>query len=209
MAKYLIVGDSQGAGPPGVAAERRLTALGHTVRRIGNSGRGPYDYVRTPDLWTQYTQGARDFRPDHVLLIFGSNDIANANLERALGQMKSGVAPPVWLSGPPRYEDAEAQARGQAIHDMNLRVFTAARYIDAYPWTGPEVPRAPDGLHFTSGGGAAWGVPLADEFARRVAAGGAVRLPFVGGASPVAAVVTALLGTAALGVIVALVMRRR
>lgn len=141
--------------------------MGHTVLRIGNSGMGPYDYSRLPELWNQYIGAVNTFRPDHILLIFGSNDAANENLRNGLKRMKDAVRPPVWLSGPPHYGAADAQIRGAAIREVYKNVFTGNRFIDPYPWTGPDVPRAPDGLHFTAAGGNAWGMPLAEEFARR------------------------------------------
>lgn len=168
MAKILIFGDSQAAGAPGQSAERSLKAAGHTVRRFGNVGRGPYDYVREPALWSQYTAAIREFNPDAVLAIFGSNDTANSALEHAMIRIRDAVRPPVFFSGPPAYPDANANARGSAIRDMAKRVWGDGRYIDAWPWTGGSEGRARDGLHFTAQGGARWGEPLAAELLRRV-----------------------------------------
>ena len=168
MAKVLIFGDSQAAGAPGQTAERALKAAGHTVRRFGNVGMGPADYVRLPALWSQYTAAIRDFTPDAVLAIFGSNDVANSALEQAMIRIRDAVRPPVFFSGPPQYPSHENNVRGAAIRDMAARVWGPQRYIDAWPWTDGSTGRAGDGLHFTASGGARWGDPLAAELGRRI-----------------------------------------
>lgn len=168
--KVLIMGDSQAAGPPGSHMEQKLTQAGHRVQRVGNPGKGPYDYVRLPELWSQYTNAVASFAPDVILLVFGSNDPASRSLESAMRQIKDRVRPRVYYTGPPRYADPEAQSRGQGIKDIAQRVYGASRYIDAYPFTGPEAGRAPDGLHFTRAGGEPWGQGAVNELLRREAA---------------------------------------
>lgn len=166
MAKILICGDSQ-AGNPGAAMERRLKELGHAVTRISNVGKGPYDYVRLPELWSQYSTAARSEAWALIWLIFGSNDVANQKLEHALAKMKSSVRPKVCLSGPPQYPAAESQARGAAIREVYMRAF-GADYFDSYPFTGVERARAKDGLHLTPTGAEAWGLAMAAEAVRRI-----------------------------------------
>lgn len=186
--RVLIVGDSQAAGPPGQHADAKLRAAGHETLRIGNSGRGPYDYVRMPELWAQYTGAVRDFRPDVILLVFGSNDAPGTSLLNALTRMKQAVVLPVFLSGPPRYPASDAQARGASIKANYQSVF-GARFIDAYPYTDPSLPRAPDGLHFTREGGRLWGESVADRLldaARGLPPGGAALGPPVAPAAGLA-----------------------
>ncbi|MDX2093695.1 MAG: SGNH/GDSL hydrolase family protein [Kofleriaceae bacterium] len=168
MAKtFCIVGDSQSVFPGGVA-ERELERLGHTVRRLSNTGKGPHDYVRTPKLWTAYTSLVRSTEPDGVLLVFGSNDAPNAHLEKSLQTMKGAVRPKVLLSGPPMYPDPEHQKYGAAIREVYMRVF-GEDYIDSYPHTGVELSRAPDKLHFTKAGAETWGVAMAAALVQRFA----------------------------------------
>jgi lysophospholipase L1-like esterase len=176
MAKILIFGDSQAAGAPGSAAERALKAAGNEVRRFGNVGRGPADYVRDPSLWSQYTRAVADFAPDAVLAVFGSNDVANAALEQGMIRIRDAVRPPVFFSGPPQYPNPTNNMRGAAIRDMAKAVWGDERYIDAYPWTAGAAGRAADGLHFTASGGERWGAPLASELSRRLT-GVALPLP--------------------------------
>lgn len=149
--KILIIGDSQAAGPVGAAVESRLRQEGHQVVRIGHSGHGAYDWTRMH--WDEYESALRG-RPDDVLLIFGSNDPANDSLRGALRRFKDSAGR-VWYAGPPRYGDATAQARGAGIRAMVREEF-GDRFLDAYPYTGSAVPRAPDGLHFTRAGGDVW-----------------------------------------------------
>lgn len=167
MAKVLIFGDSQAAGPPGAATERALKAAGFQVRRFGNVGMGPLAYVQRSELWNQYVSAVRDFQPDYVVAMFGSNNVASASLEQAMARIRDGVRPPVFYSGPPAYPDATANQRGAAIRDLAKRVWGDARYIDAWPWTGGTAGRAADGLHFTVAGGDRWGLPLAEELVKR------------------------------------------
>ena len=215
MAKVLIVGDSQAQGTPGSYAQRKFEAAGHTVQRISQHGCGPIDWssdavsagCRTPGLWTRYTSKVASFRPDVIVLIYGSNDFGS-RLDDALRQMASRVSPPVWMSGPPMYPAEDRQRLGTTIRATNQEVF-GDRWIDAWPHTPLSLPRDSLQAHLPGEAGRPWGEAIADQVMRGMAAGGAVRLPFGRSASPVAAVVTALLGTAALGVVVALVMRRR
>lgn len=167
MAKILIVGDSQSVNP-GKAAERKLKLLGHETKRVSNTGMGPYDYVRIPDLWNQYTSAVLSFHPDLIVLVFGSNDPPNKNLRDALRKIKNSVKPKVILTGPPRYADPTHQANGEQIRVAYAAVF-ATDYFDSYPYTSPSLSRAPDGLHFTLTGAVPWGEAIANEAARRVA----------------------------------------
>lgn len=176
MAKILIVGDSQSVNP-GAVAKRVLQSHGHTVRIVSNVGRGPYDYVRMPELWSQYTGAISAFGPDIIMLIFGHNDAPNANLRRALGELKTRVRPKVLMTGPPLYADPAAQAEGQTIKGMNAEVY-GADYFDAYPFTATTLPHAPPTAtfplnpHFTMAGATPWGEAIAGEIERRLAAGG-------------------------------------
>lgn len=158
--KVLIVGDSQAAGPPGAAVERILRSEGHRVVRIGHSGHGAADWSRMH--WSEYQAALRDLSPDDVILIFGSNDPANESLQSALRRFKDSAGR-VWYAGPPRYRDSTAQARGAGIREMVRREF-GDRFLDAYPYTGESVPRAPDGLHFTRAGGDVWGTGIVRDW---------------------------------------------
>jgi lysophospholipase L1-like esterase len=156
----LLVGDSQAAGPPGRAAERALVAQGHSVTRVGHVGHGAADWVRLHGA--QYAELLDTTRPDAVVLMFGSNDPANLALEEALRFFQHS-APVVYYTGPPRYPDRpNVHVSAAAIRYMAQGVF-GARYIDAWPHTGPEAARARDGLHFTREGGEAWGQAVAQR----------------------------------------------
>jgi len=172
MSRILIVGDSQ-SGTPGAAAQRKLLTLGHTVQKIEHDGKGPYDYVRMPDLWSEYTNTVASFRPDMILLIFGHNDAPNQNLHDALVRLKQAVRPKVILSGPPQYADPTQQAIGDRVKAIHSNVF-GSDFIDAYPFTSTSLPhQAPTANfnpnpHFTPAGAEPWGSAMADEVQRRL-----------------------------------------
>jgi len=157
----LIIGDSQ-AGNPGAAAKRELEAMGHHVTQIHNDGKSPIAYVTTPALLNQYTSLAR--QADRVLLIFGHNSSAGAATRNALLRMKNGVRPPVWMSGPPQYPNADDQEIGAALRTQNQQVF-GARYIDAWPSTPPSLPRDAPGWHLTLAAAQGWGRAMAQAVA--------------------------------------------
>lgn len=159
MSKFLIVGDSQSVWS-GTFAERRLFSKGHTVRRISNPGMGPHDYVRISSLWNSYVSAVRNFAPDLILLIFGSNDSPNEKLRESLSTLKTSVKPKVFLSGPPQYEEEKQQEKGQALRKMYGEVF-GEDYFDSYPYTSLDLPRASDKIHLTPMGARAWGEALA------------------------------------------------
>lgn len=173
MARILIVGDSQ-SGTPGNAVRLKLQSLGHTVQKIENDGKGPYDYTRMADLWNAYTSAVQSFQPDIILLIFGHNDAPNDNLRNALARMKSAVHPKVILSGPPLYADPAQQAIGAQVKAIHASVF-GPDFFDAYPYTATTLPhQAPTATfnpnpHFTAAGAAPWGNAMADEIVRRLA----------------------------------------
>lgn len=155
----LIVGDSQAAGTPGATLERLLREGGAQVRRIGYVGHGAYDWTRMH--WNEYLNALQS-RPDKVVLVFGSNDAPNTQLERAMEQFAAS-APHVYYAGPPRYDRRpDLQSRSEGIRIQAQRVF-GANHLDAWPHTGAEVPRASDGAHFTSAGGAHWGRAMAEQ----------------------------------------------
>jgi len=157
--RTLIIGDSQAAGAPGTALEELLRQKGDTVYHRGISGHGAADWVRLH--WESYQGLLRMFQPQRVILVFGSNDPANHALENALLRFKNSLPGAVYYAGPPRYDrNASAQARGTEIRAMVKRVF-GSRHLDAWPSTGPEVPRSANGLHFTREGGAVWAKAIA------------------------------------------------
>lgn len=158
--RALIVGDSQAQGTPGRYAETKLRSAGWQTMRIGNPGKGPIDYVSTPELWAAYTGAARAFNPDVVVLIFGSNDFG-PRLRPALERMKSAVRPPVWLSGPPLYPEASRQRLGETIRQANQEVF-GGRWIDAWPFTPLDLPRDHLQAHLPGEAGKPWGEAIAD-----------------------------------------------
>lgn len=156
----LIVGDSQAAGAPGATLERDLREAGAQVRRISHEGHGAYDWTRMH--WNEYLI-ALQARPDKVILVFGSNDPPSANLERAMRTFKSS-APSVYYAGPPRYDRRpDLQERAEGIRHIAMTVFED-KHLDAWPHTGPSVPRASDGAHFTTSGGQQWGRAIAQQF---------------------------------------------
>lgn len=159
--KILIVGDSQGEGPVGRYVEQHLTAAGHLVQRIAHSGHGAYDWTRMH--WPEYQSALRTLHPDQVIMIFGSNDPPDSRLEAAMRQFKAS-APRVFYAGPPRYDALPVnQERSRLLRDMGKRVF-GSDYLDAWPYSGPSVPRTPDHLHFTASGGRVWGAGLMQEW---------------------------------------------
>lgn len=188
--QVLIIGDSQAAGPPGVTLERLFRNAGTQVRRIGHVGHGAYDWSRMH--WQQYLDALRS-RPDKVILVFGSNDPPNANLERAMRMFKAS-APAVYYAGPPRYDTRpDLQERATGIRAMAVTVF-GDKHLDAWPHTGPEVPRASDGAHFTRAGGERWGRGIATDLseARRAVATVVAKVRWVGPAILGAAAIVAL-----------------
>lgn len=212
MARILLVGDSQAQGTPGSYAQRKFEAAGHTVRREAQPSCGPIDWssdevsagCRTPGLWSRYTGAVRTFAPDVIVLIYGSNDFGS-RLAPALTQMKNRVAPPVYMSGPPMYPDPERQRLGEQIRTTNRTVF-GDRWIDAYPHTPLSLPRDSLQAHFPGEAGRPWGEAIATAVMASMAAGGATTRPFAGRGLEVA---TAVLGTAAVGVMAALWLRGR
>jgi hypothetical protein len=157
--RILIIGDSQ-AGAPGAALEALLNGLGASVKRIFREGQGPADWSRSH--WSIYASALDSFRPTDVILIFGSNDPPNEALQLAMERFWQSHAR-VWYAGPPRYQDEALQRRGAAVRTMARRVF-GARYLDAWPFTGPAVPRAPDGVHFGRAGAQAWARGMFSEW---------------------------------------------
>jgi hypothetical protein len=210
MAKILIVGDSQAQGTPGLYAERKFRAAGHTTRRISHHGKGAIDYVSTPALWSEYTGAVQSFAPDVVVLIFGSNDFGS-RLDDALIRMKDAVRQPVWLSGPPRYPAPDRQRLGETIRSTNQQVF-GSRWIDAYPFTPLSIPRDSLQAHLPGEGGRPWGEAIADAVMRETtsaAPGGAATRPFVGTASSPAKIAAVIAGTVAVGALVVLLLSPR
>lgn len=157
--RVLIIGDSQ-AGAPGRALEALISGVGGEVKRIFKSGQGPADWSRAH--WREYSRAVESFRPTDVILIFGSNDPPDERLMAALERFWGSYSR-VWYAGPPRYERADLQRRGAAVRAMAKRVF-GARYLDAWPFTGPAVPRAPDGVHFGPSGARAWAEGILAEW---------------------------------------------
>lgn len=178
MAKILIVGDSQAQGTPGSYAQRKFEAGGHEVRRISQHGCGPIDWssdevsagCRTPGLWSRYTGTVASFRPDIIVLIFGSNDFGS-RLDDGLLKMKNQVRPPVWMSGPPMYPAEDRQRLGTSIRAINQRVF-GSRWIDAWPHTPLSLPRDALQAHLPGEAGRPWGEAIADAVMRGMAAPG-------------------------------------
>lgn len=178
MVKILIVGDSQAQGTPGSYAQRKFEAGGHEVRRISQHGCGPIDWssdevsagCRTPGLWSRYTGAVASFRPDIIVLIFGSNDFGS-RLDDGLLKMKNQVRPPVWMSGPPMYPAEDRQRLGTSIRATNQRVF-GSRWIDAWPYTPLSLPRDALQAHLPGEAGRPWGEAIADAVMRGMAAPG-------------------------------------
>lgn len=170
--KVLIVGDSQAAGPAGRHVEETLSAAGHLVRRIGYVGHGAYDWTRMH--WPEYESVLRSMRPDHVIMIFGGNDAPDSRLASAFRQFKAS-APHVVYAGPPRYDRRpDLQERSRLLRDLAKREF-GSQHLDAWPHTGPSVPRARDQVHFSASGGRAWGDSIVEDWSRTLGAmGGAV-----------------------------------
>lgn len=173
MANILLIGDSQ-AGNPGAAAKRFLEAAGHTVTQVHNDGKSPIAYVNTPDLWNQYTSLAA--HADLIVLIFGHNSQAGTATRNALLRMKNGVRPPVFMSGPPMYPNADDQVQGTALRTQNMGIF-GARYIDAWPSTPVTLPRDAPGWHLTLAAAQGWGQAIANAVQQAIAQGVAIARP--------------------------------
>jgi hypothetical protein len=175
LGRVLIVGDSQAAGPVGHQLERDLQAAGTPTHRIAYSGHGAFDWTQLH--WDEYQDALARFAPTDVLMIFGSNDSADAQLDAAFRRFKSAGAPAlggsfppprVWYAGPPQYPTLlELQQKSAAIRALAQRVF-GARHLDAWPHTGSGVPRAADGVHFAVAGGAQWARAILSSFRARV-----------------------------------------
>lgn len=167
--RILIVGDSQAEGPVGRAVQAAFQAAGHTVQRIAYVGHGAYDWTRMH--WPEYQSALASLRPDQVIMIFGGNDPANSNLERAFRQFKAS-APAVFYAGPPRYDGRpDIQAQTSPIRDLAKRVF-GNKHLDAYPYSGPDVPRAGDRIHFGTTGGRVWADGILREWQAALNGGG-------------------------------------
>jgi len=178
MSKILIVGDSQAQGTPGLYAQQKFEAAGHTVRRISQQSCGAIDWTSnevsrgcgTAGLWDRYMSAVTSFQPDLIVLIFGSNDMGSG-LDDALLKLKNRVRPPVWMSGPPMYPLEPRQQQGLVIKATNQRVF-GPRFIDAYPFTPLSIPRDHLNAHLPGEGGRPWGEAIADTVLRTLSAGG-------------------------------------
>jgi hypothetical protein len=166
----LIVGDSQAAGPAGRIVEQTFAAEGIPVQRIGHVGHGAYDWTRMH--WDEYMAAVRSVRPDHVIMIFGGNDPPDERLAHAFRQFQQ-TAPNVWYAGPPRYDARpDLQLRSNNLRNLARRVF-GSKHLDAWPYSGPEVPRAGDNVHFGPAGGRLWAEGILRDW--RAALEGAVR----------------------------------
>ena len=161
------MGDSQSV-EPGKKAEKILLEHGYNVRRLSSVGMGPYDHVRMPVLWNRYISCVRTFKPDLIVLIFGTNDAPTHNLDTSLEKLKSSVKPPVILTGPPQYPSSERQAIGLDVKRRYQSAF-GEDYLDSYPHTSTDLVRDRLGLHFTSVSASAWGEAIAKEVLRRTA----------------------------------------
>jgi hypothetical protein len=218
MARVLVIGDSQAQGTPGLYAERKFKAAGHTVQRVAQPSCGAIDWstndvhpgCNTAGLWSRYTGAVASFRPDVIVLIYGSNDFGSG-LQAGLTRMKNGVAPPVWMSGPPLYPEADRQRMGEQIRDANRAVF-GARWIDAYPFTPLSLPRDSLQAHLPGESGRPWGEGIADAVMRGMSAPGvAAPLPFrvAGRSVTYAEAGVGLLGVAAGAMLLSLLLRGR
>jgi len=186
--RILIVGDSQAEGPVGRGVQAALQRAGHTVQRIAYVGHGAYDWTRMH--WPEYQSALASLRPDQVIMIFGGNDPASSNLERAFRQFRAS-APQVFYAGPPRYDARpDVQAQGAAIRDLAKRVF-GNKHLDAYPYSGSGVPRTPDHLHFTTAGGQVWAEGLLRDWNAALSGGGGIPI-WVGPAAAGGALVFAV-----------------
>jgi lysophospholipase L1-like esterase len=139
--------------------------------------------------WPEYQAALAAFRPDQVILVFGSNDSPSSSLQQAMRTFKAS-APKVFYAGPPRYDSvSESQALSAGIRDLAKQVF-GDKHLDAWPYTGPSTPRAADGLHFTPSGGATWAEGMVRQWAAATTEGGGLPVwvgpAILGGAALVA-----------------------
>lgn len=175
--RVLIVGDSQAAGPVGRDVESALRSAGHNVQRIAYVGHGAHDWTRMH--WPEYEAALATLRPEHVILIFGGNDPPDARLEQAFRQFQQ-TASSVWYAGPPRYDARpDLQARSADLRSLAQRVF-GPKHLDAWPYSGPEVPRAGDNVHFGLTGGRVWAEGLLRDWQSALRGAGTVALGWLG-----------------------------
>ncbi len=154
--RYLLVGDSQAAGPPGAALEAALRREGHEVARVAAVGQGVVSWYLTR---RGEVEGLAR-QADRVVGLFGSNDAADhPRLRQALAWWRSLGA---WYSGPPQYRDASRRRLGAALRVV-IREQLGSRYLDVWTATGDPACYAPDGIHLRPCGGEAWAGAVVDQ----------------------------------------------
>lgn len=160
--KFLIVGDSQANGWPGRSLQSTLEQKGHQVVRRAYDGNGAVRWRSSRA--SEYQDLLQRFKPDTVILLFGSNDLAGPSLKSAMEWFK-GSHPRVFYSGPPRYARDDRRPIGDAIRELGLEVFRSM-YIDAYPSTSSVSLYLPDGIHMNQSGGRKWATTIAGKAPR-------------------------------------------
>lgn len=160
--RFLIVGDSQANGWPGRYLQEILERKGHQVARRAHDGNGPVTW-RASRI-SEYQDLLQRIKPDTVILLFGSNNLAGPSLRSAMEWFRSSH-PRVFYSGPPRYARDDRRPIADAIRELGIDVF-GSMYIDAYPSTSRVDLYLPDGIHMNQAGGLKWATAIAGKAPR-------------------------------------------
>jgi len=155
----LIIGDSQANGWPGRQTQELLERKGHVVARRAYDGVGAVTWRSQRS--EEYQDLLRRVRPDSVILIFGSNNLAGPALESAMKWFANSSSR-VYYSGPPNYANVDRRPIGDAIRRLGQQVF-GSRYIDAYAATSNPNLYQPDKIHMNAEGGLKWATAIAGK----------------------------------------------
>jgi len=182
MTRFFVLGDSHSEplAPLLIEAGRgRGWSLAGKLARVGwSTARYAND-----DSWQSVISAAR---PDVVVVLLGTNDAAQsqpayvAQLGKVVDGVRAAGAPTIMWVGPPHTVNPAIDARIDRIVPWQAGFLPqmGVTWVDSRPMTGGG--HAPDGVHFTRGGYAAWAGALADTVAQDVGPrGSSVVVPFV------------------------------
>ncbi|MCC6875909.1 MAG: SGNH/GDSL hydrolase family protein [Sandaracinaceae bacterium] len=167
--RVFILGDSQGEGM-GPHLARSLRSEGHEVQLLAHHGWGAVTWTNG-EHWADVRQRVAAFRPDTLVLIFGTNDSYGTRFREALDRLAT-LAPRVVWVGSPSYLDPARQARADAMIEGAQRGLGNGNVIDSRPMTpANERDRRSDRVHLTPAAARAWAERVAPrvEQALRIA----------------------------------------